>query len=102
MSAWAQLKYTNRHCLVQEFGKQKQANFHTVPLCEFYPNITEDLLKRTLDYAKNYEKITAEEMRIIFQTKKSFCLRVENHGSRRETNLLMFPWDPGMEHSYVI
>ena len=37
---------------------------------EFYPNISEDLLKKALDYAKQHVHITKEEIKIILQTKK--------------------------------
>ena len=41
-------------------------------IIEFYPNITEALLKKASDYAKNHIDITQEEIKIILQTKKAF------------------------------
>ena len=34
-------------------------SFIQFDICEFYPNITENLLTKALNYAKNYENITS-------------------------------------------
>ena len=43
-------------------------------IVEFYPNISENLLKKALNYAKQYVRITPEEIKTILQTKKVFLL----------------------------
>ena len=35
----------------------------------FYPSITEELLDKALDFAKNYTIITKQDRQIIMQTK---------------------------------
>ena len=38
---------------------------------EFYPSITENLLKKALDFAKTQTKITQEQLKLIFHCRKS-------------------------------
>ena len=47
-------------------------SFIQFDIVEFYPNITEVLLKKALDYAKNHINIAPGEIKIILQTKKAF------------------------------
>ena len=44
-------------------------------IVEYYPNITEDILKKALDFAKSFIPITPEEMNIILKTKKSLLFQ---------------------------
>ena len=39
-------------------------------ICEFYPSISEKLLKKALEFAKQHVNISEQEIRIILQTKK--------------------------------
>ena len=56
----------------QKLNNKNTLTFLLFDIVEFYPNITEALLKKALDYAKNYVDITQEEIKIILQTKKAF------------------------------
>ena len=39
-------------------------------ICEFYPSISEKLLKKAVEFAKQHVNISEQEIRIILQTKK--------------------------------
>ena len=70
--------WKNSHSVIQWFKaleNKTELTFILFDVCEFYPNISEALLKKAIAYAKNYEKITAEETKIIFQTKKAFLFK---------------------------
>ena len=54
---------------------KSKLSFIQFDVCDFYPSITEPLLIRALRYARNFEAITAEESKIILQTKKAFVFR---------------------------
>ena len=52
--------------------KDKQRlSFIEFDIIDFYPSITENLLKKALDWAKNIVNITEEEISTIFQSKKA-------------------------------
>ena len=50
---------------------KKNLTFLQFDIVEFYPSITEKILKDALSFAKEYVKITNEEMKIILDTKKA-------------------------------
>ena len=50
--------------------KQK-AKFLQFGICEFYPSITEELLRNSLDYAKSHTTISPEEEELIMSCRKS-------------------------------
>ena len=54
-----------------ELKNKKNLSFIQFDICEFYPSITEKLLKEALNHAKNYTDITEEDTKIILQTKKA-------------------------------
>ena len=54
-----------------ELENKKNLSFIQFDICEFYPSITEKLLKEALNHAKNYTDITEEDTKIILQTKKA-------------------------------
>ena len=52
--------------------KDKQRlSFIEFDIIDFYPSITENILKKALDWAKNIVNITEEEISTIFQSKKA-------------------------------
>ena len=55
-----------------DLKNKRRLTFIQFDICEFYPNISENLLKQALNYVKEYTEITDEETEIILQTKKSF------------------------------
>ena len=59
---------------------KKSLNFIQFDICEFYPNISEKLLSDALKYAKNYTTISAEDTKIILETKKFFLFEGEFRG----------------------
>ena len=70
MNSWK-----NTHSVIEWFEKlenKKNLVFIQFDIVEFYPSISEELLKKALEYAKGYIKITAQDIKIILQTKKAF------------------------------
>ena len=55
----------------KELENKDTLTFLLFDIVEYYPNITEELLKKALNYAKNHVDITQEEIKIILQTKKA-------------------------------
>ena len=55
----------------KELENKDTLTFLLFDIVEYYPNITEELLKKALNYAKNHVDITKEEIKIILQTKKA-------------------------------
>ena len=55
---------------------------------EFYPTITEDLLRRALDFVSNYVTISAEDRRIIIHSKQSLLFNDETPWDKRNSNTL--------------
>ena len=54
------------------FENKKKIYFLQFDICDFYANITEDILIGALKYAKQHTTLTSDEAKIIFQTKKAF------------------------------
>lgn len=52
-------------------NNKQQASFICFDIEEFYPSISKDLLNRALDFASNYDSITADERDIIIHAKSS-------------------------------
>ena len=50
---------------------KKNLTFIQFDIIEFYPSITEAVLKNALNFAKQYIAITKEEMKTILDTKKT-------------------------------
>ena len=54
-----------------DLQNKKGLSFIQFDIVEFYPSITEDILKQALEFAKGFVKITSQEIDIILKTKKS-------------------------------
>ena len=54
-----------------QLDRQKKFRFIQFDIVAFYPSISEDLLRKSLDWASNYIQISNEEREIIFHAKKS-------------------------------
>ena len=50
---------------------KSNCTFVTFDIVEFYPSISEELLKRALDFAAGHTTVTEEERNIIFHSRKS-------------------------------
>ena len=50
----------------KELENKQTMSFIQFDICEFYPSISEDLLRKAIDFAKQYEKISAEEIKIVY------------------------------------
>ena len=51
---------------------KQQLKFIQFDLCEFYPSITYEIIKKAIEFARNYVTISDDDEKLFFQTKKSF------------------------------
>ena len=75
---------------------KEHLSFIQFDIVEFYPSITKDLLSKALDFASQYTRITAEERKIIFQTKKTLLFSNKQTWSKKQNkdfNVSMGSWD---------
>ena len=75
---------------------KKELTFLEFDIVEFYPSITEDLLKRAINYAKDHVEITKEEINIILQTKKALLFHGNNAWTKKGNksfDVTMGSWD---------
>ena len=52
----------------------QRSSFISFDIESFYPSISQDLLNKTLDFASNYDNITADERNIIIHAKSSILI----------------------------
>ena len=67
-------QWKNSNSVIDWFNhlqNKKGPSFIQFDIVEFYPSITEDILKQALEFAKGFVKITSQEIDIILKTKKS-------------------------------
>ena len=55
----------------KQIQNKKKAKFILFDVEQFYPSITEDLLKKSLDWASNFVNFSTEEKEVIFAARKS-------------------------------
>ncbi|XP_041361021.1 LOW QUALITY PROTEIN: uncharacterized protein LOC121377181 [Gigantopelta aegis] len=65
--------------------KRKHA-FITFDVCNFYPSISEDLLRKALDYASTFTDITQQDQEIIIHTKRSLLYHKDSPWIKKDTN----------------
>ena len=53
----------------KDLENKKNLSFIQFDICEFYPSISENILLKALNYAKNFSNVTNDEMETIMQTK---------------------------------
>ena len=71
-------QWKNSYSVIEWFkGLQNKAKltFLQFDIVEFYPSITEEVLKRALNFAKDYTIITDDEIRTILDTKKALLFK---------------------------
>ena len=67
---------------------KRDSAFISFDVVEFYPSITEDLLRRALDFASNYVTISADDHHIIIHAKQSLLFNDETPWQKRNSNTL--------------
>ena len=56
----------------KNFTNKQQLKFIQFDLCEFYSNISEQLITKSIEFAENYITISDDDKELFYQTKKSF------------------------------
>ena len=75
---------------------KENLTFIQFDIVEFYPSISKNLLSKALDFAEQYVQISAEEKRIIFQTKKTLLFNDKQSWIKKDNkdfNVSMGSWD---------
>ena len=92
-------QWQNSHSVLEWFKNlQNKDNlcFIQFDIVEFYPSITESILKKSIDFARRYVKISDDEAKAILDTKKSLLFNIgqfwEKKG-RRPFDVTMGSWD---------
>ena len=60
-----------------QLQQKQRCTFISFDIVDFYPSITEELLKNALDFARRYTSISQEETEIIFHARKSMLFGLE-------------------------
>ena len=80
----------------ENLQNKKELSFLQFDIVEFYPNITENLLKKAINYAQNYVNITKDEIEIILQTKKALLFHNKKAWTKKGNksfDVTMGSWD---------
>ena len=67
-------QWKNTSNVIEWFTKIEQKSLHSFiqfDIVEFYPSISEELLKKALDFGRKFTNISTEELQIIMHTKRS-------------------------------
>ena len=56
----------------ESLPNKDQLKFIQFDICEFYPSISEQLIRKAIQFAENYVVISDEDKNLFFHTKKSF------------------------------
>ena len=67
-------QWENVYAVIEWFKKlenKKNLSFIVFDIVNYYPSITLDLLSKALEWAKEFTKISDEEIEVILATKKS-------------------------------
>ena len=66
--------------------KKKSKKFIQLDVMNFYPSITEELLKSAIEWARQFVKISAEEEEIIIQSKNSILINEGTPWAKKGTS----------------
>eukprot|EP00794_Sanderia_malayensis_P012450 gene12450-biopygen9924 len=83
-------QWKNSLSVIDWFNKIQDKQQHTFIIFDienFYPSITEDLLKNALSFAKTYCKITDEDTNIIMHARKSILFNNGTTWVKKDSNL---------------
>ena len=74
-----------------QLPQKQRCTFISFDIVDFYPSITEELLKNALDFARRYTSISQEETEIIFHARKSMLFGLEKEWVKKGTGLFDVP-----------
>ena len=84
-------QWKNSASVVEWFGGLSEKRKHTFvcfDIVEFYPLISEDLLKAALEFIKQHTTISQQDTKIIFHSRKSLLFNKDKPWIKREGNSL--------------
>ena len=84
-------QWKNTSSVLQWFKKlpnKHDSTFISFDVVQFYPSITDNLLRRALDFASNYATISAEDRHTIIQVKQSLPFNNNTPWQKRNSNTL--------------
>ena len=93
-------QWKNTSSVIEWFTKIEEKSSHTFiqfDIVDFYPSISEDLLKKALNFGKKYSNITAQETRTLMHSKRSLLFNNEEawvkKGDSKEFDITMGSFD---------
>ena len=69
----------------KEIKDKKSKPFIVFDIVSFYPTISQELLTKALNWAKEFTEISEEEMNIVFEARKSFLIFEGNYWSKKQS-----------------
>ena len=72
----------------RDLGEKSKHTFVCFDIVEFYPSISEDLLKAALDFTKQHTTISQQDTEIIFHSRKSLLFDKDKPWIKQEGNSL--------------
>lgn len=70
----------------ENIQRKGEHSFITFDVCDFYPSITEKLLKEALDYASQFTTVSDQDRNIILHVKKSLLYHKNSPWIKKDTN----------------
>ena len=73
--------------MLKNVSNKKECAFTVFDIQEFYPSITEDLLKQAISFAQNSESIPPKSLDVIFHSRKSLLHHNDDPWLKKDTNV---------------
>ena len=84
---------------------KEKFKFISFDVVDYYPSVTEKLLNKALDFASEFDPITANQRDIILHAKRSFLYSEESAWGKTETqdlfDVIMGSWDGAETYELV-
>lgn len=81
-------QWKNTSSVLQWYKSKCKSAFISFDVVEFYPSITEDLLRRALDFASSYVNIYPDDRQIIIRAKHSLLFNNETPWQKKNSSTL--------------
>ena len=73
--------------MFKNIPNKKECAFTVFDIQEFYPSITEDLLKQAISFAQNSESIPPKSLDVIFHSRKSLFYHNDDPWVKKDTSV---------------
>ena len=80
------VQWKNSYSVVDWFKKlenKEKAHFIVFDIVNYYPSISQEILQKSINWAKNFVEFSENEVETIMETKKSFLVMKGQHWSKK-------------------